>query len=154
MENLEALAQRIRDSDTFEDVLEEAEEAGFAPGALDHLRSLIEQLHAMQKTPQTGIEVLEQLEEEEAGPDALTTGAVAVKTFRKAKGLTAEAVVMTDLDDDVIPGDTQGDDLAEQRRLLYVTMTRARRALYLTHPATRFGHPTSYAGAGHHAPGN
>lgn len=154
MEELEALAHRIRDSDTFEDVLEEAEEAGFVPGALDHLRSLIEQLHAMQETPQTGIEVLEQLEEEEAEPEALTPGAVAVTTFRKAKGLTAEVVVVTDLDDDVIPGDTQGEDLAEQRRLLYVTMTRARRALYLTHPATRFGHPTSYAGAGHHAPGN
>jgi DNA helicase-2/ATP-dependent DNA helicase PcrA len=104
--------------------------------------------------PEVGLEALQQVEEGDAEPEGLAKGSVSVTTFRKAKGLTAEVVVATDLDDDVVPGDVQGEDLAEQRRLLYVTMTRARRFLYLTHPSTRFGHPTSYAGAGHRAPGN
>lgn len=154
LQELEVLGSRIRDVDTFEQVLAEMAEAGMPEDALEHLGDLISKLHASDQSPTAGAEALRQLEEEEAESEELGAAGVSVTTFRKAKGLTAEVVIVTDLDDDIVPGDAQGDDLAEQRRLLYVTMTRARRWLYLTHPLTRFGHPTSYAGAGHRAPGN
>jgi superfamily I DNA/RNA helicase len=141
IEELDLLAKRIRDADTFGQVLDEAEAAGLPADALLHLRGLIQALHASDKTLEGA---LQNLEEGDAEPEGIAEGAVSVTTFRKAKGLTAEVVVVTDLDDDVVPGDVLGEDLAEQRRLLYVTMTRAR----------RFLHPTSYAGAGHRAPGN
>ena len=60
-----------------------------------------------------------------------------------AKGLSADAVVVPDLDDMIIPGDS---DVEEQRRLMYVSMTRARYRLYLTQ-LFRSG-ATSYAGSG------
>lgn len=70
---------------------------------------------------------------------------VRVLTLRKAKGLGAETVIVTDLEEAVIPGDSDRD---EQRRIFYVAMTRARRRLYLTHVAAARFDSASYAGTG------
>lgn len=72
----------------------------------------------------------------------VTTAGVKLTTFHSAKGLEFDHVVLCRLNDDVIPGEQvekaeEKEDaeelLAVERRLLYVSMTRARRRLYMTH---------------------
>lgn len=82
--------------------------------------------------------------------DALPGGeAVTLATMHSAKGLEFDAVFLIDLLDDEIPGPglTEGGPagdtalLEEERRLLYVGMTRARRYLWFLYPKTRGGMP-------------
>lgn len=74
---------------------------------------------------------------------------VRLMTLHGAKGLSADVVVIPDLEDVLVPGDGE---VVEQRRLMYVSMTRARYRLYLCHAQFRGG-ATSYAGAGARQPG-
>ena len=57
-----------------------------------------------------------------------------------AKGLTADAVIVAACEDELIPGwpDDQR-ELEDERRLLYVSLTRARRFLYATFARERWG---------------
>jgi DNA helicase II / ATP-dependent DNA helicase PcrA len=62
-------------------------------------------------------------------------GGVSVMTLHSAKGLEFEAVFVAGLEDGLLPHfNAQGteDDVEEERRLLYVGMTRARERLYLS----------------------
>ena len=72
-------------------------------------------------------------------------GLVTITTMHAAKGLTADVVVVCQLEDETMPGPeltrAQAD---EQRRLLYVSLTRARRRLLLTYCAARTG-PQSFS---------
>jgi len=63
---------------------------------------------------------------------------VSLMTFQGAKGLEADVVCIIGLEDGSVPR-TKG-DLAEQSRLLFVSMTRASEDLHLFHARTR---PTS-----------
>ena len=74
---------------------------------------------------------------------------VRLMTLHGAKGLSADAVIVADLNDEIIPGDAE---VEEQRRLFYVSITRARHRLYLCHVKWRMDR-TSYAGSGSRAPG-
>lgn len=62
---------------------------------------------------------------------------VRLMTFQAAKGLEAKVVCVIGLEDGVIPRD--GADIAEQARLLYVSMTRAIKELHLFHARKRLG---------------
>ena len=75
-------------------------------------------------------------------------GPVRVMTMRQAKGLSAEVVIVTDLDDEIMPGSDDQDRIDEQRRTLYVSMTRAVRELYLFYCGTRTKDRTRFAGTG------
>ncbi|MEI9477966.1 MAG: ATP-dependent helicase [Deltaproteobacteria bacterium] len=57
-------------------------------------------------------------------------------TMRKAKGLEAEVVIIVGLEDDIIPN-PRSDNIQEDARLLYVSMTRAKETLYLFHSFKR-----------------
>lgn len=57
---------------------------------------------------------------------------VSIMTLHSAKGLEADAIVLAGLADQIIPGLSEGDQRAEQRRLLYVAITRARDELVLS----------------------
>jgi DNA helicase-2/ATP-dependent DNA helicase PcrA len=62
-------------------------------------------------------------------------GGVLVMTLHAAKGLEFEGVIVAGLEDGLLPHfNAQGapEDLEEERRLLYVGMTRARRRLFLS----------------------
>lgn len=73
------------------------------------------------------------LEGDERGAGA---GAVDVATFHAAKGLEWPVVVVAGCEDGTIPH-VGSNDMGEERRLLYVAMTRAERSLHLTWAAQR-----------------
>ena len=76
---------------------------------------------------------------------ALKTQGVAIMTMARSKGLGFRAVVVMGVEDGVIPS-PRARDPEEERRLLYVAMTRAKEFLYLTMASRRTG-PTARTGA-------
>jgi len=64
---------------------------------------------------------------------------VNIITMHQAKGLTAEAVIIAVAEDEIIPGENTGDKLGDERRLLYVSLTRAKHHLYITYCNQRTG---------------
>jgi DNA helicase-2/ATP-dependent DNA helicase PcrA len=66
---------------------------------------------------------------------------VTLMTVHAAKGLEYDAVFIVGLEENLFPSDMSGDDerqIEEERRLLYVAMTRARKYLTLLFATTRF----------------
>jgi len=57
-------------------------------------------------------------------------------TMRRAKGLEAQVVIIVGLEDDVVPN-PRSNNIEEETRLLYVSMTRAKERLYLFHSYKR-----------------
>jgi DNA helicase-2/ATP-dependent DNA helicase PcrA len=69
----------------------------------------------------------------------ITKGKINVLTMHRAKGLTAKAVVVLAVEDEYVPGRSQGDQLGDERRLLYVSLTRAKHRLFMTFCQERTG---------------
>ncbi|MFH1384745.1 MAG: ATP-dependent helicase [Candidatus Omnitrophota bacterium] len=72
-------------------------------------------------------------------------GAVNILTMHQAKGLTFDVCFIVGAEDELIPGKNQGEKEGDERRLLYVSMTRAKHKLYITYCSKRTGHQM-YAG--------
>jgi superfamily I DNA/RNA helicase len=70
---------------------------------------------------------------------------VRIMTMAGAKGLTVRATIVAALEDEIIP--RQEPPLGEERRLLYVALTRAREFVFGTWARRRTG-PTSRVGGG------
>lgn len=70
---------------------------------------------------------------------ARVEGKVNIMTMHQAKGLDAEAVFIIAAEDEYIPGRAEGSSIDDERRLLYVSLTRARSFLYITHCIQRTG---------------
>jgi DNA helicase-2/ATP-dependent DNA helicase PcrA len=68
---------------------------------------------------------------------------VRIMTMTSSKGLTVEATIIAGAEDGVIPRPDA--NLSEERRLMYVAMTRAKKYLYCTWAQRRHG-PTARAG--------
>ena len=68
---------------------------------------------------------------------------VRIMTMIGSKGLTVRATIIAGLEDGIVPRPTA--DLNEERRLLYVAMTRAKEFLFCTWAGRRSG-PTARAG--------
>jgi DNA helicase-2/ATP-dependent DNA helicase PcrA len=66
-------------------------------------------------------------------------GKVAIMTMHQAKGLSASAVILAATEDEYIPGRATGVAIDDERRLLYVSLTRARKYLYVTFCQERVG---------------
>ena len=69
--------------------------------------------------------------------------AVQLMTVHAAKGLEFDVVFITGLEHGLFPHENatqERDGLEEERRLMYVAVTRARKRLYLTHAKTRMLH--------------
>ncbi|MEJ8836112.1 UvrD-helicase domain-containing protein [Ramlibacter sp. AN1133] len=74
----------------------------------------------------------------QAGQDA-----VQLMTVHSAKGLEFDCVFVTGLEEGLFPSErslSDHDGLEEERRLMYVAITRARQRLYLSHSQTRLLH--------------
>lgn len=70
---------------------------------------------------------------------------VTLLTMHAAKGLEFEHVVICGFEEGLIPylkSSKDNEDIEEEKRLLYVALTRAKRNLYLTYPRWRFKKPT------------
>jgi DNA helicase-2/ATP-dependent DNA helicase PcrA len=81
----------------------------------------------------------------EAGDTQADAGrpALQLMTVHSAKGLEFHTVFVTGLEEGLFPHENSLNDLdgvEEERRLMYVAITRARRKLYLTHAKTRMLH--------------
>jgi DNA helicase-2/ATP-dependent DNA helicase PcrA len=66
-------------------------------------------------------------------------GRVNILTMHKAKGLTSKAVITLALEDEYLPGKATGDSIGDERRLLYVSLTRAKHFLFMTYCSQRTG---------------
>lgn len=81
----------------------------------------------------------------EAGDNQAQAGedAVQLMTVHASKGLEFDAVFITGLEEGLFPHENSMNDfdgLEEERRLMYVAITRARKRLYLSHSQTRMLH--------------
>ncbi|MGF1661312.1 MAG: DNA helicase PcrA [Kineosporiaceae bacterium] len=84
----------------------------------------------------------------DAPRDGVDAGRVTLMTLHTAKGLEFPVVFLTGMEDGIFPHIRTLDDpaqIAEERRLAYVGITRARQRLYLTRALVRsaWGQPTS-----------
>lgn len=66
-------------------------------------------------------------------------GKVIIMTMHQAKGLSADAVILAAAEDEYIPGLATGEAIDDERRLLFVSLTRAREYLYVTFCEERTG---------------
>ncbi len=64
---------------------------------------------------------------------------VRIMTMHQAKGLTSPVVIIAVAEDEYIPGKAIGLEIDDERRLLYVSLTRAKNHLYITHCNRRGG---------------
>ena len=81
----------------------------------------------------------------EAGEHQALAGADALQlmTVHSAKGLEFHSVFVSGLEEGLFPHEnslTEADGIEEERRLMYVALTRARRRLYLTYAQSRMLH--------------
>jgi DNA helicase-2/ATP-dependent DNA helicase PcrA len=81
----------------------------------------------------------------EAGDNQAQAGqdSIQLMTVHSAKGLEFDAVFITGLEEGLFPHEnalSDGDGLEEERRLMYVAITRARERLYLSFSQTRMLH--------------
>jgi len=65
--------------------------------------------------------------------------AVNILTMHQAKGLTFDVCFIVGAEDEYIPGRNTGDKEGDERRLLYVSMTRARHKLFISYCNKRTG---------------
>ncbi len=115
------------------------EEARERIAALDTLLDILERL--IQADDATDAPAyLDELERRRAAERAGSADGVDLLTYHRAKGLEWDAVVLPALEDGLLPLRQAFDDdaaLDEERRLLYVGITRARRYLALSWAAER-----------------
>ncbi|MFP4431645.1 MAG: ATP-dependent helicase [Spirochaetaceae bacterium] len=122
---------RDRDEDASVTRLENLEElvnaGALFPGTMEGLVEFLESIE------------LDSLREEEAATDPY---AATLITMHNTKGLEFDVVVVTGLEDGLFPrsGDEFPEELEEERRLFYVSVTRAREGLYLTSCRSRRVH--------------
>lgn len=76
---------------------------------------------------------------------ATDPGFVTITSMHGAKGLDADVVIVLQVEDEVIPGEAVGVEMDEARRLLYVSVSRAKRQLLVTACHQRTG-PQRYVG--------
>jgi superfamily I DNA/RNA helicase len=85
------------------------------------------------------LQELSLVKNDETEDDASQERGVRLMTLHKSKGLEFPVVFLCNLDDSVMPSPKTVAEgrIEEERRLFYVGMTRARKRLFLTYPATK-----------------
>ena len=125
---------------------DEGQPAGPGPEARDRhaalttLLTIARSLSATQPEATVG-DFLDELARRDAAEAGTAGDGVTLSTIHRAKGLEWDAVFIPMLEEGNLPirQATDGAALAEERRLLYVAITRARRHLLVTWAATRIG---------------
>lgn len=119
--------------------------AGLLPGAGEDLLLLLRMIDESYTDSAEGLErFLSQLQPLSKDLARAQSDGVRFMTMVGSKGLTVRATIVVGVDNDLIP--RPGQDISEERRLLYVAMTRSQEYLFLTWanrrqgPAGRAGH--------------
>ncbi|HUU45452.1 MAG TPA: ATP-dependent helicase, partial [Acidobacteriota bacterium] len=73
------------------------------------------------------------------GEQQISPGCVNMLTMHRAKGLSADVVVILGAEEEFLPGRNIGERAEDERRLLYVSISRARHHLFMTHCRERVG---------------
>jgi len=120
-----------------------AQAGGVAPAPDPEFRELLEAIDDVVEQEQDLLRYLAQIEPVARDLAAAKSDGVRIMSMASSKGLTVEAAILGALEDGLMPRPEA--DLAEERRLLYVGMTRAKRFLYGTWARRRTG-PTARAG--------
>jgi DNA helicase-2/ATP-dependent DNA helicase PcrA len=122
------------------DAVPDGEAASERHGAVVTLLELAEELVRIDPSADIGtfLAEVERRTAAEAGGEA---SGVELSTYHRAKGLEWDAVFLPALEEGTLPirQATEPGELAEERRLLYVGITRARRYLWLSWATTRTG---------------
>lgn len=145
----ELFPEELGDSETSGEVIEAIQQAAKLLVHDERLSGkLVEQLRRMAESVDARSirEVLRatDVSKEEIEQD-LERGKVNILTMHRAKGLTADAVIVAAAEDQYIPGRAKGDAVDDERRLLYVSLTRAKHHLFVTYCNERTG-PQQYTG--------
>lgn len=145
VENLEELVNAAESFVTQEGF---GKEAAALPAETDALNAdITAELNAQMDTGETLSPLLAFLTHAalEAGDNQAQAGqdAVQLMTVHAAKGLEFDVVLISGLEEGLFPHEnsiSSLDGLEEERRLMYVAITRARQRLYLSHAQTRMLH--------------
>lgn len=122
----------------------EAAGSGPVPVLSEGLQELLLALDALIEVDQPLERYLGQIRPLGRDRDANESTGVRIMSMASAKGLTVRATIVAALEEGIIP--RPGYDEQEERRFLYVAMTRSTEYLYCTWARRRTG-PTARAGA-------
>ena len=134
-EHATELASRLRDLDRPARV---TDEDGFAAAISELVRAADGSEARELQTVMGSIGATREDEEPVVSPDAIN-----ILSMHKAKGLEADALFVVAAEDEYIPGRaTTLQEIDDERRLLYVSLTRARHRLVITYCGRRTGSQT------------
>lgn len=108
-----------------------------AQGRIENIQEFVRSLEEFSSL----VEFLEYVSLVESRDDKSANDAVNIMTVHAAKGLEFDLVFVPGLEDGIFPSSRSVEEkggLEEERRLLYVAITRARKNLYLTYAKSRY----------------
>jgi superfamily I DNA/RNA helicase len=103
--------------------------------AMDHIEATARRWNAITLTDiVASLTSPEDSLDQEVQPEILN-----ILTMHRAKGLSSKAVIVVGVEEELIPGDAAGEAYNDERRLLYVSLTRAKHFLVATYCNRRTG---------------
>lgn len=132
IEDLKALIEKIADDNITDEVLRDKTKSYFKKVMEETGADTLEKLVK-------NIGIASDMIEQETSPNA-----VSILTMHQAKGLTFDTCFIVGAEDEFIPGRNGDEFIGDERRLLYVSMTRAKHRLYISYCGRRTGNQKYY----------
>ena len=132
-------AQKLLDASGYIKMWQESKDVD-APDRINNVRELIDMVIAKYDSLQDFLEQAAlMMTDDNDEPDALNQNAVNIMTIHAAKGLEFDNVFLPAAEEGIFPNDKsiQEGSIAEERRLAYVAITRARKLVIITNAMSR-----------------